>query len=122
MGGLLAVWIFAVVMANIHGDAFNLTVLLVPLLSSWCGSRDLSPATCGEPVMLSPGLLLRWLSQRNCLIGWVCGSCATTSGTGFLSLIKSLARLEDGRVHLAARTWLARSELFLLPTAYSDVG
>ena len=32
MGGLLAVWIFAVVMANIHGDAFNLTVLLMPLL------------------------------------------------------------------------------------------
>ena len=31
MGGLLAVWIFAVVMANVHGDAFNLTVLLLPL-------------------------------------------------------------------------------------------
>ena len=31
MGGLLAVWIFAVVMANVHGDAFNLTVLLSPL-------------------------------------------------------------------------------------------
>ena len=31
MGGLLALWVFAVVMANVHGDAFNLTALLVPL-------------------------------------------------------------------------------------------
>lgn len=31
MGALLAVWVFAVVMANIHGDAFNLTALLAPL-------------------------------------------------------------------------------------------
>ena len=31
MGALLAVWVFAVVIANIHGDAFNLTALLAPL-------------------------------------------------------------------------------------------
>ncbi len=31
MGALLAVWVFALVMANIHGDAFNLTALLAPL-------------------------------------------------------------------------------------------
>ena len=37
MGALLAVWVFAVVMANVHGDAFNLTALLAPffLLMVW---------------------------------------------------------------------------------------
>ena len=73
MGGLLVVWMFAVVIANVHGDSFNFTALLVPLflLMVWLKRpQSLDVWRAGDALAFSlvamavAAQLLDWLGLR----------------------------------------------------------